>query len=161
MSLPDARPPSLSIAALAIRLGVREGTVRKAVQSGRITAECYTMDMDGTVLITDVAGAERDFWSNQDVVKHHHMPSASSPRGWSSVSRARAQLIRQQTRKLELANRERRRQLVSRKAVEGHYGQRVVTGRDKFLALPARFKLEVGHSTDSDLQILDRLIRDT
>ena len=145
-----ATAPGLTVSEFAQRIGVRERTLQQALRRGRIQAD-RLQEMDGVLRIVDPEGAAKDFHRHQDAQKAR----------WPMVARERARLLRQQTRKLRLANAERERKLVNRDEIENLYAQKVVTVRDKLLSVPARFKLHVPEVTDAGLIVLDQLIRET
>lgn len=151
--MPERRA-EISVNAFAKRLGVDEKAVRKAIASGRIERG-VGRGADGAPVITDPELATAEFHQNRDVAKVRG-PAA----GGISTADARRELIREQTRKLKIANDLRLRELLPAGEAQRAWGGLVVAAKTKLLGLPSLAKQRLPHLTLDDLAVLDQLVRE-
>lgn len=150
--MPQRRAASLSVSAFAKRLGVDEKAVRKAIQNGRLERG-VGRDARGAPVITDVDVAGLEFRQNRDASKVRDNSVATT-------ADARRALIREQTRKLKIANDLKAREMIPRQEAEHLWSTQAVAVRTKLLGVPSAFRQRCPHITKGDMDTLDALIRE-
>src|SRR5262245_57994235 len=124
MSRPAAAPPepkAMGVTAFARLVGVRRDVIRAAISNGRI-GRGVGVDALGRSVIVDVDVAREEFEGNRDETKRPVQDTAMS----GSFFADRRRLLRAQSRKIEIQNRERLSRLVSARVVAARYGTRAI-----------------------------------